>query len=75
MADRIIEKTETTEKQAPRDTVVVHEKEPREARSNTGLIVGLVIVVIVLLVLIFGRGMFGGGSSGSTPSAPTTSGQ
>ena len=73
MADRIIEKTERTEKEVPRETVVVHDREPERRGSNAWVIVAVIVLVIILL-LIFGHGLIGGGGGGTspTPSAPTT---
>lgn len=73
MADRIIERTEHTEKEVPRDTVVVHDR-PEEKDSPVGWIVGLIVALIILiLLLVLGHGFLGGGGGGSTtPTTPST---
>lgn len=76
MAERVVERTETTER-APRETVVVErDGRPRDGLSP-GTVVAIVIIALILLFLIFGRGLFGGsgGGGGASVSAPTTSGQ
>lgn len=73
MADRVVEKTETVEKEAPRDTVVVHDREPQGRGSNAGIIIGVIIVLIILLFLLFGRGLFNGGGGGSGGTSGTSS--
>lgn len=76
MADRII----TTEKQQPRETVIIKEKETEGThRGNGGLISALIVIaVIILLLLILGRS-FGGRSGGTTnvnvPAPSGTTGQ
>lgn len=61
-AERIIE-------ERPAEPVVIHERDHDHVhdtpRSNAWVVVA-VIVAILLLLLIFGRGMFGGTSSGSS---------
>jgi len=73
MADRVIERTE---KETPRDTVVVHD-DRADRGSNTGVIIAVIVLVILLLLLFFGSRLFGGGGGGSsTPNvnvqAPTS---
>lgn len=72
MADRIIEKTERTEKTVPHETVVVHDR-PEEKDSNVGWIIGLVVALVILvLLLLLGHGFLSNGSGGGGTGAPST---
>jgi len=69
MADRVIERrVETTA--PPRDTVVV-DRDEAAPRSNTGVVIGLIVLLVILLLLIFGRGLFGSGGSSSSGGTST----
>lgn len=71
MADRIVREIE---RESPRDTVVVNDRDTRdpEPRSNAGLIIGI-IIALILLFLVFGGGLFGGGGSTPSTNVPTQS--
>lgn len=50
-------------KEEPKDTVIVE----KENRSNTGIVVALVVLAIIVLLILFGGSIFGGAPA--TPGA------
>lgn len=64
----------------PADRVIVQEREidssADSTKSNTGMVIGLIVLAIILLMLLFGRNLFGGGNAPVEtqirPTAPTT---
>jgi hypothetical protein len=62
---------EIIEEERPRRETVIVDKREGRPRSNTGVIIAVVILAVLILLLLFGRGLFRGASKGTNTNIQT----